>query len=235
MDKNALSEILSRNAWYRDLPPSLAEGILREGRLRQVDGGAIYVIGEEPNGIFAVIEGEVRSTYVTPEGRYAVLMIARPGDWFGEAALLDGGNRYTDAYAQGKCAILQISPAAFRRLVHDNVDHYAAFAQILFLHYRRAINFIANLRHEPLPVRLAQRLVSIARTQAPSVRKGEPVTLKVSQADLAETLNISRQSLNKHLKAFERDGLLTVAYASVTLHRLPALRRLAEMTRPLSV
>ena len=50
----------------------------------------------------------------------------------------------------------------------------------------------------------------------------------LSQAVLAETVGVSRQSLQTELKRFVQDGLIELAYASITVKNLQALHQLVK-------
>jgi CRP-like cAMP-binding protein len=235
MDKSALRAVLERNPWFAALPPALSAGILREARLRRLDGDTVYREGDAPNGLYALIEGEIRAVQTTPEGRSALLLVAGPGAWFGESSMLDGKTRHSDAFAVGKASVLQLTPAAFARLTRDDTAHYACFVQLLGMQYRRAIDYIVNTANLPLPVRLAQRLAGLGRRHGRKTPGGILIEAKLSQTDLANTLGISRQTLNRQLKKFEADGLISVGYAELTLRRPAALERLAHAAEPLPI
>jgi len=43
------------------------------------------------------------------------------------------------------------------------------------------------------------------------------------QEDLAVLVGVSRQTLNRHLNALEREGIVRLAYAEITVRDLPRL------------
>lgn len=228
MNRTELREILAGNPWFRGLPQMLAEGILSEGRVRWFEDQAIFRTGDEANGVFALLSGQIRISQTTSEGRAALLMVATPGAWFGESSMLDGKTRSTDAAAIGKTALLQIDRAGFARLTRNNPEHYAPFVQILGDRYRKALDHIVHTSGLPLAVRLAQRLGELGRGHGRKEGGGIVVDLRLSQEELAGTLGVSRQTVNKALKDFERKGLITVGYASTTLLKPSALEKLAK-------
>ena len=221
-------EILSANPWFRELPEALADGILREGLIRRLSNEIVYAAGDPPNGVFALIAGEIRVIQTTEQGRSALLMIASPGVWFGEAAMIDGQPRSSDAVVSGSATVLQLSPAAFRRLTGDNSEHYAAFARLVCEQYRRAMEYIVTTSNLPLPVRLAQRLLGLARSHGSPEEAGVRIGLHLSQESLAEAVGTSRQSLNRALKAMEQRGIVTVGYGEITIRDVARLDALAR-------
>jgi CRP/FNR family cyclic AMP-dependent transcriptional regulator len=226
----ALHDILSNNPWFRALPPGLAEDILLQGQVRRLTDELVYAAGDPPNGVFALISGEIRVIQTTAGGRSALLMIASPGAWFGEAAMIDGQPRSSDAVAVGRASVLQLSPSVFRRLTADDSARYAAFARLVCEQYRRAMDYIVTTSNLPLPVRLAQRLVGLAHGHGLASGRHTAIDLHLSQESLAQMVGVSRQTLNRGLKALEAKGVIAVGYASLTLIDGPALERIARMS-----
>ncbi|MHB8528102.1 MAG: Crp/Fnr family transcriptional regulator [Caulobacteraceae bacterium] len=226
--KQGVREVLARNSWFRGLPVALAEGILAQGLIRRLTDEVVYASGDPPNGIFALISGEIRVVQTTAAGRSALLMIASPGVWFGEASMIDGQPRSSEAVAIGQASVLQLTPVVFRRLTSDNSEHYAAFARLVCEQYRKAMEYIVTTANLPLPVRLAQRLVGLAHAHGREDGGGLRINLRLSQQSLAETVGVSRQSLNCALKALQARGMVSVGYGALTIRDTAALESLAR-------
>jgi len=224
----SVREILLGNAWFRDIPESLREGILAEGLVRTLTDQLVYAAGDPPNGLFALISGEIRVFQTTAEGRSALLMIGRPGVWFGETAMIDGQPRSSDALAIRRARVLQLSPTAFRRLTHGNTEHLTAFARLVCDQYRRALDYIVTTSNLPLPTRLAQRLLGLAQAHGRAVKAGVVIDLRLSQEALANTVGVSRQALNRVLKTLEAQGIVSVGYGAVTVVDPVGLEALAR-------
>jgi len=226
MDKRTARDILSRNAWFANLPDELARDIMRLGRIRQVADVRLFAVGDEPNGLFAVLDGNVRISFTSRDGRLALLLVATPGQWFGETSLFDRGRRYSEAFADGSATVLQLGMSAFRELTGRSSSNYAAFVQLLCEHHRTAMDHIASIGALPMRSRVAQRLLSFAqgRGQGDDAR---PV-IALSQDELAASVGISRQAINVHLKRLEREGCISLGYASTKLLDRTQLERIAK-------
>jgi len=68
--------------------------------------------------------------------------------------------------------------------------------------------------------RIAARLVAIAKHDDTQ----KILTVKISQELLAEMIGVTRKTINQHLSAFEKDGLILVGYGRVDLIDLPKLK-----------
>ena len=74
----------------------------------------------------------------------------------------------------------------------------------------------------PLPQRLARQLLS-----AHEMSSGDDASagLRVSQEALGQMLGVSRQSVNRQLKQWESEGLLSLSYGRIRLLDVDAVLR----------
>ncbi len=79
------------------------------------DGEIVVKQDDRGDCMYIVVEGEARVTH-RRAGRAIGLGIIRPGDFFGELALVDYGPRSADVTAMGKCTLLKITQATISAL-----------------------------------------------------------------------------------------------------------------------
>jgi len=79
------------------------------------DGEVIVKQDDRGDCMYILVEGEARITH-RRAGRAIGLGIIRPGDFFGEIALVDYGPRSADVTALGKCTLLKITQATISAL-----------------------------------------------------------------------------------------------------------------------
>ena len=232
MNEKTLRHVLSRSEWFASLPRLLADAVVKEGRLRRVKDAPVYLTGDAPNGLFAVLSGAVRIAQHSDDGRVAHLNTVNPGAWFGESSMLDGEPRFSDAVAVGDVRLLQLGPDAFHRLTANDTAAFAAFTRLLCMHYRTAMSHIVSSATAPAMTRLAQRLLFFARSEGRARPGSRAVEFRLSQQNLASTVGVSRQTLNGLLKELEEQGLIEVGYARIVLKRPAAVARLAREENP---
>jgi CRP/FNR family cyclic AMP-dependent transcriptional regulator len=200
--------LLDTDGWFSSLPPDRRAALIDHARLRSVAAGAsIYGIGDAPNGLWAVLAGEVRLTGHPVAGHQFLALIVRPGTWFGEVSTLDGGPRPHDAVAFGPARMLHVSMPVFHRLAEAVPALYHDLGRLVCQHQRAALDFIAQAVSLPLGARLAKLLLD--RTRA-----DEPV-LRLRQEDVAAMLSVSRQTLNRQLARLVAAGVVRLAYARI--------------------
>ena len=80
--------------------PSTLEHVAAGTRTRRFRRGEIiFHAGDPGDALFIIVSGEVKIALPSEEGDEAILAILRPGDVFGELALLDGAPRSATASA----------------------------------------------------------------------------------------------------------------------------------------
>jgi CRP-like cAMP-binding protein len=173
-----------------------------------------------------VIEGQVRIAVLSAVGEEVTVTYLGPGECVGDLALLDGRPRSASAIASQTTKTLVVTRSDFRRWLRERPQAAFALLETLSLRVRRTDEALADLALLDLPSRLAKRLLSLATTHQPS-RAAAPAKLRITQAEMASMLGVSRESVNKQLNAFAREGWVALGRGSVTIENAQALRDLA--------
>lgn len=214
-------DMLESDSWFSGIAPGRRALLLREARTERLANGArIYGSGDPPNGLWAVLHGQVRLKSLSANGGELLALIVRPGTWFGELSTLDGHPRPHDAIAFGPTSLLHIAMPAFGRAATADPELYRDLGLLVCAHQRTALRFITQSIGQSIRARLAQALIRA------SSAAGEG-RVNIRQEELAAVVGIARQTLNRHLKRFERDGLVAVSYAQVGILDVPRLQGIA--------
>ena len=110
--------------------------------------------------------------------------------------------------------------------IGGRAERFAGIASLLADHYRVAIDTLIAERNE-LPKQIfANVLTRLAERHGRRVENGVVIDLHLSQEDLAAMIGVGRQTINQLLKTLEQDGIVSVNYASLTIHNIDALERI---------
>lgn len=227
IDLESAARTLSRCALFSRLSDdalvSIARG-LRSRRFRR--GEVLFHQGDPGDALFVVLSGAIKIVLPSEEGDEAILTTARPGDFLGELALLDGADRSATAVAIEPTETLVLPRERFRELIGEEPELRDALLAALTAELRRLTTHVGDLHFLDLTGRLAAQLVRLAREQGlrqpdGTVRLDGPIT----QGDLASMVGATRQSVNKLLGAFVDDGLLRQERESIVILDLEGLAR----------
>ena len=78
-----------------------------------------------------MVEGAIRISAVSENGKEALLILVEAPHWFGEIALFDGQARTHDAYAEGHTQLLQIPQAALLELLRREPHYWRDMALLM--------------------------------------------------------------------------------------------------------
>ena len=198
------------------LPDDVQRQLLQVAHRQQLQrGDSLFLKGSAPDALFGVLSGSLRVSVVAAGGREAVIAVLEPGHWFGEVSLFVGRERVYDTCAVDAAEVAVVYAEDFHRLVHTQPAVHMAFTRLVCMRLRQALAWIDDAILQPLPVRLAHRLLTL--DARPGAAPDGAAVLAVSQEDLAFMLGVSRQSVNRQLKLWEDEGVLRVGYRVVEL------------------
>jgi CRP-like cAMP-binding protein len=210
--------VMMRDSWFGAVAAPRREALLAAAVLvARPDGARVYATGDPPNGLWGVVEGRVRLLDYPRAGTEVLVRSLGPGAWFGELSTLDGGPRPQDAVVSGPTVLLHVSAAAFARLAAGTPELHHDLALLACAHQRAALAFIGQRVAQPIPARVAGALLGASTDVG-----AEPLAIR--QAELAVIVGVSRQTLNRTLKAFEREGAIRTRYARIEIVDADRLR-----------
>lgn len=188
----------------------------------------IFHKGDPGAGLMAVIRGQVRISAPAADGREIVLNIIEPGQIFGEIALLDGRDRTADAVAWTDCELLALERRDFLPFLERHPDVSLRLLRVLCDRLRRTSAQVEDLLFLDLPARLAKKLLALAQSHGARGPAGLRIDLKLSQRELGNLVGMSRESINKQLRAWQGEGLIDMQQGTIVLKQAEALKDLAE-------
>ncbi len=218
----SLEKMLRESLWASTLEADEFERVLRESRERLVpDGGYALRCGEPADHWIGIIEGLVKMSVSHPDGRLSTFTGVGAGGWAGEGSLLKPGCWRYDGVAVRPTRIACIPRATFERLVSTSLP----FNRFLLSHLNARLSlFIGLVEFDRLlgpEARVARCLASLFD---PALYPRSGRCIELSQEEIGLLSAVSRQRTNEALHELERAGLLRVAFGSVTVLDLPALR-----------
>jgi CRP-like cAMP-binding protein len=200
---------------------------------RGVSGTGPVVSAHGPRGaaLYGAAAGRVRISASGAGGQEVFLNIMEPGDTFGEIAVMDGLPRTAGATAVEQTALIVIKRADFLQLLEREPRLGIHLLKLLCERLRWTSELVEESAFLAGPARLAKRLLILASLHGRAAGIGQ-LELRISQAELARFLGISRQIVNQHLSEWRRHGWVELGRSQIVIRNAAALRRMiAETTR----
>jgi len=204
-----------KNSWlFRDLDAEIIQRISDLSRTRNYKKGErLFVQGERGDALYGLVAGEVRISAHSAEGQEMHLNVIRPGEVLGEIALLDGGDRSASATATKASTLFVVPRQEFLSVLASEHQLSSHFLLLLCQRIRWTSEIVEDVAFRSVPTRLARRVAILARLYGEETPQG--TLLRLSQHDLAQFLNVSRQVVNVNLQQWQRDGLVALSRGTV--------------------
>lgn len=222
----AVNEALFRESpWLQGLSPSTVATLAAKAIVRRLAHGELWVARtERASGIAIIIEGGLRSTTFTADGKEYVFSIMKKGDIWGLVSTIDGVHNANDVYAHGETTILTIDRRTTLASMESCADFGRCLMEILCHRLRMANTVLEDRALKPLEVRLARLLLSL-RGNGDASR--DPDELHVTQEMLAKILGCTRPTVNKKLQQLERENAIEVSYGCIHVKDLARIMKLS--------
>jgi CRP/FNR family transcriptional regulator len=210
-------ELLTRVPLFAELSGAELEQIGSVAIPRSYPKGVrVFHEGDHSDACYIVRSGDLRVTREHSDGRAIALATLGPGDIFGELAMLDGGTRSASVETLSDAELLALPASDVRRVIAAHGDIAAKLIVAITRRLRETNERVARQSFQTVPSRVAGVLAQLIAEEAiPEERRG--VTVRMTQADLAQLAGTSRESVSRFLATLERAGVVSVGRGRVTV------------------
>jgi CRP/FNR family transcriptional regulator/CRP/FNR family cyclic AMP-dependent transcriptional regulator len=180
--------------------------------------------GDVGHALYILRSGWVKIVMIAPDGEETLLQVHGPGGCVGEMSLLDGEPRCATAVALDRVEALLLYREEFLsllmrtpRMLHSVIGRLTGMT-------RRLSGQIQESGLLDLRGRLARRLLDLAEQYGEPAPEGIRLSVRLTQQELAQMIGGTRSHVNRHLRRFQSQGILTVAKDGILIHRPEKLR-----------
>jgi CRP/FNR family transcriptional regulator, cyclic AMP receptor protein len=194
------------------LPRPALERLLVRARLVRVPAGAVtHWEGEKAEILELVVDGLVRVFVTAPDGRSLTVRYARRGSLLGVVSMYATDFRMpAGTQAVVDAALLRLSPDVVRRAAAEDVHVADALLRDLADRVVSFIQAIPDGAFTSVRQRVARHLLDLAAEESRAAAvTGAPLTVSVSQRDLAEAVGSVREVVVRALRELRAEGVLT--------------------------
>lgn len=207
------------------------ERIVRGARTQRVEPGHVVIErGDPPDAVFAVATGRLKVVAPRSDGRDATLHILGPGDVFGEVAILHAQGRTARVTALEESVLLIVDRRAFTDLLASSSDFAQRLLALLASRLRDTIEHFDATTSLELPERLARKLLLLGDHFGRASPAGVELGIRLSQRELGDLVDATRQSVNRLLRQWTAEGLVAQREGRLWLLDPEGLRAVARLS-----
>jgi CRP-like cAMP-binding protein len=213
--------ILKMNPMFADLGADELRRISSLCHTRHLGvGEALFQKGDPGDALFGVRRGQIRIETGASDGSRLTLNFMGAGDLFGEVAVLDGQRCTADATAGEVTELFVLRRADFLGHLEREPRVAIKIIQLLCRRIRWQSERMEESVLQPLPVRLARRLCALAADFGSE--------LHISQQQLGVFVGAARESVNRQLQLWRKDGILDLQRGRILLLHMDRLTAVAR-------
>jgi CRP/FNR family transcriptional regulator, cyclic AMP receptor protein len=218
--------VFEGHALFGKLPPDDLDALLLHSRVEHYAAGrTIFEKGSPGRSMMAILSGSVRISTPSPAGPDILLTMLSAGEVFGEIALLDGADRTADATAITDCDLLVLDHRDFIPFLERRAELCVLLLKLVCQRLRRTDQQLQEAMFGRLEGRIAMALLRLSQ-DAPSLGdKG--AALRITQQELAGMVGAARESVNKQLHVWQKEGVLRLGKRLIEIDDLDALEALS--------
>lgn len=180
--------------------------------------------GDEGTSLVIILDGVVRISMVTPNGREIILDYAEAGAVLGEIAVLDGEPRTASAIAMWPGRLLRLSRNAFEGFIERHPKVAIRLLREMARRLRETDVTIESDRAFTTGPRLARYLNRLTNQKVHGTR----LTRDLSQSELGSFVGISRENINRQLAAWASEGVIELTQGKIRIIDPDYLTQIAE-------
>jgi CRP/FNR family transcriptional regulator, cyclic AMP receptor protein len=221
-------DLLAQVGLFSDLSTAELVGLAALMRPRPyAKDEVIYLRGDPGTAFYVIASGKVKIALTSPDGKELILRRLAAGGFHGELALLDDEPRSADAIATEASVLLVLQRDAFRQFLAEHPGVATKLLGTVSHYLRRNAELIQDATFLDVPARLARILLELAgepgATELPP--PGAVLPDRMKQGELASLVGATRESVNKWLGSFEKQGLIRYDKGQITLLRPSGLKQ----------
>ena len=219
-------DVLRQTPLFRGLGQAELAQVAALAQRKRYQARENVVQQSDPAGdLFVIVAGHLKVVNAGAEGRDTAINLMGPGELIGEVTLFDGGPRSATVSALEPCELLVIRREPFLRLVEGQPKIAMELLRVMAQRLRRLTERSEDIAFLRVGERLAKRLVSLAAEYGQTRPDGSiRISVKLSQQEIGDLVDATRESANKHIKAWEDEGILSQESGHIIILDLPTLK-----------
>jgi len=188
-------------------------------------GQTLFSEDEVGDRLYVILEGKIKLTRTSPDGRENLLSVLGPSEMFGELSLFDPRPRTASAIAVTEARLAGMGHDDLRPFLKEHPEIGIHLLRALAIRLRKTNEIMADLVFTDVPGRVAKALLDLAERFGQPTESGLHVHHDLTQEELAQLVGASRETVNKALADFASRGWLRIEARAVQILDIDRLQK----------
>jgi len=206
---------LSESVLFYGLDDEDIDLVVQTSRLVKADKGTfLFFQGDEADRLYVVLSGKVKIFKSSPDGKEQILLMAGPGDSFGEAALFAKRIYPASAEVTESAELAYFTHSRFMSLINEHPAVAVNMIARLSMLLHHLTRLVERLSLEDVVTRLAEYILDLA----PDAEKTESrVTLDEKKMVLASILGTIPETLSRAFAKLIKLKIIAIDGQTITV------------------
>ena len=206
---------------------TVMDELRKKGKLRPITSKQIiYVEGDEPNHLYYLVKGQVKTYKRFKDGRELSSNLYHDGDFFGYESLCNGEVYADNAATLTESDIIQIPKADFMEYLLNHQAVSKTFITLLSGNVRDKGKQMLQLAYSSVRKRLAEALLQVARKFGDGT--SDSCTIRISRDDLAALVGTASETVSRMLADFKDEKLIDKTGNAINIRSIEKLRNIKQ-------
>ncbi|MFC1941671.1 Crp/Fnr family transcriptional regulator [Chloroflexota bacterium] len=187
-----------------------------------VRGEILLIEGEPAEKLCFVVEGAVKVSKTSVEGKEQILQIIRPGESFNDVPVFSGGVTLASAEAMGKIVLNIIKKSDLEIILREHQQVALNVIHVLSQRVHHLVSLVEDLSFRHVTSRVAKILYEYA---------GDGIGEKprLTQQEMAGMIGTAREMVGRSIKTLEEEGTIRLDRHRIVITNQGALREMAGL------
>lgn len=190
--------------------------------------GIIFNQGEKPEWFYILLEGKIKISKLSNDGREITIEFIDPGQFFGTLALIRGFSYPATASALEDCKILKIPSGLF-------LDIYNRYPEInnLILHeitmrMKTSLDMLKGIALDQCSSRIAYQLLRLAGKYGKKTEGGILIDTKITRQQIAELAATTTETAIRVMGQLKKEGYIKENNRKILISDAKGLSKIIE-------
>lgn len=186
----------------------------------------IFSEGDPSDWFYIVLNGKVKITKLSQEGKEIILEIISPMDFFGGLAVIKGFPYPANAIAMEDTELLKISRSNLMRILDRFPNLMYCMALQLSDRMKESHETLKNIALERVEARIASLLLKLADKTGKETEDGLLINMKLTKQDIAEMVGTTVETSIRTMSKFKRLGMISEKEGKIIIKDIKKLKNI---------
>ena len=209
---------------FQNLDPEELELLCKNSYAKFYEKGeVIFFENDSVKKLYLLVNGKVKLSMLSAEGKEKVLTILQEGDIFGELSLFDEDPHPLTAEVVDDARLLIIPWNEMEKMIQNRPSLAIKIIEALSKKTRLLTSQVRELVFQDAAGRLASLISRLADDFGREIEEGTVIDLVLTHQEIANLIGSSRVTVTKLINRFIDDGLLTIKKRKIIIKDFESL------------